>query len=88
MNVERPSKIKLFIPGDKTATPGKPGVPNKITHGQMLQWLQKAEIDEYTKDKLIKMVKRYPSNTMSHFYENLHKHIARIRKERKENPEK
>ncbi len=88
MNVERTSNIKLFIPGDKREVPGKPGVPSKITHGEMMQWLQKAEIDEYTKDKLIKMVKRYPANTMSHFYENLHKHITRIRKERKENPEK
>ncbi len=88
MHLERPSNIKLFIPGDKVAKPTKPGVPVKITHAQMNKWLEKADIDEYTKEKLVKMVERYPANTMKHFYENLHKHIARIRKERKENPEK
>jgi len=82
MNFEKPTSISLHIPGDKEITPGKPGIPNRITHAQMLSWLDRAEIDNHTRRELQNMVKRYPANTMKHFYENLHVHIQRIQAEK------
>ena len=85
MNFEKPTNINLFVPGDKSSPKGTPGVPGRITHAQMMAWLDKADIDNHTRKELKKIVKRYPANTMSHFYENLHVHIQRIQAEKSRN---
>ena len=84
--------------GMKVGTPGQPEkgkrppgterlAPDKITHYDMLKWIENAGIDEETKKELIREVGRYPANTMRHFYTNIHKHIERIHKKRKKKDE-
>lgn len=73
----------LYIPGDKDAPKRPkgvdPNVPRNITHEDMEKWLNNAGIDEDTKKALVKKLKSYPSSTLSHFYQNIHKHIAQVR---------
>ena len=75
--------FKLTIPGDKDAPKRKKGtdpyLPKNINHANMEQWLQQSGLDDDTKNALIKKIKTYPSNTLVHFYENLHTHIAQVR---------
>ena len=84
-------KITVTKPGEHLNKP-KLGqerlTPSKVTHYDMTKWIENAGIDEDTKKELLKEIARYPANTMRHYYTNIHKHIARIHKKRKENDTK
>lgn len=86
MHFERMSKM-VYVPGkEDNNKKKKPGVnvlaPARITKHEMMTWIRKAAIDDDTKDELIKSLSRYPSNTMHHFYNNIHQHINRIHAKR------
>lgn len=78
---------RIYLPGDEDKYKKKRGVnalaPKRITKNDMLKWLKTAAIDEETKEELVKKVNSYPGNTMHHFFDNLHKHISRLHKKRK-----
>ena len=80
--------VSLFIPGKdepKAKAPGKELLaPGKITKYDMTRWIKQAGIDADTKVELLKLLARYPANTMHHFFKNIHEHIRRIHSEREE----
>jgi hypothetical protein len=80
--------FKVEVPGKEPKRGVKRGreylAPEKITKADMVKWIKRAGIDEYTKEKLIKELNDYPANTMHHFYKNIHRHIRRIHLERQE----
>ncbi len=81
MHLERMG-VKITIPGDKDPPKRKMGVdpdlPARLSPKEMIGLINKAGITQEIKDELIKMVKTYPANTMLHFYQNIHSHIAKI----------
>lgn len=85
--------FSLHVPGKDTPSSNSIKkeflAPDKITKFDMIRWIKRAAIDVETKDELLKMIAKYPANTMHHFYKNIHKHIQRIhsKRESKESPE-
>ena len=61
--------------------------PDRLTHYDMIKYINRAGIDEDTKKELLKQVARYPANTMHHFFDNIHEHIKRIHEKRKKKEE-
>lgn len=81
--------FKLVVPGKEVAPKKVAGkeflAPERIRKSEMVAWIKKSGIDEDTKKELLKMLDKYPGNTMHHFYKNIHQHIQAIHKKRFEN---
>lgn len=77
--------FNLSIPGDGDEEKTKVTeylAPKKITKYSLLNWIKKSGLDDETKAALSLRLAKYPTNTMHHFFVNIHKHIQTIHSER------
>ena len=51
-----------------------------ITAQDVIKWIKKQEYDPNTENGLIKLLKKYPTNSYQFFINNIKKYVSQVRK--------
>lgn len=81
--MSEPSSLKVSVSIDG-AEGRRSNVQRLMTAGRVIEWINRQEgLDDYTKNGLIDMVKRYPTAALPSFHRNFNQMIQRVRAKRK-----